>query len=146
MALDEADDSNEPTVLIANILSDKNRDSVYNIGSSDFERILKQQNESIFGKDGEHRDRKRSEDLIDDEDEDEFFDVVGEVDPKLVMQINQNFEAGLLAAEADSFWCFSKLLDGVLDYFTDMQPGVQMTIANMENLVSYVDKELCQHF
>ena len=80
------DDSDEPTQILANILADKARDSVYNIGSSDFERILKQQNESIFGKNQEHKDQaKRAEDHLDDEEEDEFFDVVGEVDPKLVM-------------------------------------------------------------
>jgi hypothetical protein len=57
--------------------------------------------------------------------------VVGDVDPQLEMAINQKFESGLLAAEADAFWCFSKMLNGVLDYFTDHQPGVHACIAKM---------------
>ena len=101
---------------LTEILADKRRDNIYCLSSTDFQRILKQENESIFGS-KEHRKRP-SEDLgSDDED---FFEVVGEVDPRLLMTINEKFEAGLLAAEADAFWCFSKLLDGVLDYFTDL--------------------------
>ena len=132
----EADDtkSGEPMTneeyerkILSDILVEKRRDNIYCLSSTDFQRILKQENESIFGS-KEHR-RRPSEDL--GSDEEDFFEVVGDVDPKLLMTINEKFEAGLLAAEADAFWCFVKLLDGVLDYFTDMQPGVHQCIAKM---------------
>ena len=61
------------------------------------------------------------------------------------MDINEQFEAGLLAAEADTFWCFSKLLDDVQDNFTDLQPGVHLTINKMNAIVTLQDAELSRH-
>jgi hypothetical protein len=45
------------------------------------------------------------------------------------------FEEGLLEAEADTFWCLSKLIDDIQDNFLEMQPGVLKIIDKMKALV-----------
>ena len=37
-------------------------------------------------------------------------------------------EESLKSVEADSFWCFSKLLDGIQDNYTFAQPGIQLKV------------------
>lgn len=46
--------------------------------------------------------------------------------------------------EADCFWCFSKLLDGIQDNYTFAQPGIQKRIKALENHISRIDSELQQ--
>ena len=41
--------------------------------------------------------------------------------------------------EADCFWCFSKLLDGIQDNYTFAQPGIQVKIKALSELVSRID-------
>ncbi|XP_053544027.1 TBC1 domain family member 22A isoform X5 [Ictalurus punctatus] len=41
--------------------------------------------------------------------------------------------------EADSFWCMSKLLDGIQDNYTFAQPGIQRKVKALEELVSRID-------
>ena len=41
--------------------------------------------------------------------------------------------------EADCFWCFSKLLDGIQDNYTFAQPGIQTRINQLQELVSRID-------
>ncbi|KAK2147459.1 hypothetical protein LSH36_551g00022 [Paralvinella palmiformis] len=41
--------------------------------------------------------------------------------------------------EADSFWCFSKLLDGIQDNYTFAQPGIQMRVQALYDLISRID-------
>ena len=55
------------------------------------------------------------------------------------------FEEGLLEAEADTFWCLSKLIDDIQDNFLEMQPGVLKIIDKMKALVGQADKELLNH-
>ena len=55
------------------------------------------------------------------------------------MAINEKFEAGLLAAEADAFWSLSKLLANVEDTFSETQPAVNKTINNMAAIVKIQD-------
>ncbi|RXM27957.1 TBC1 domain family member 22A [Acipenser ruthenus] len=43
--------------------------------------------------------------------------------------------------EADSFWCMSKLLDGIQDNYTFAQPGIQRKVKALEELVSRIDGE-----
>jgi len=43
--------------------------------------------------------------------------------------------------EADCFWCFSKLLDGIQDNYTFAQPGIQRRISSLKELVSRIDGE-----
>ncbi|MCI4389019.1 hypothetical protein PGIGA_G00092860 [Pangasianodon gigas] len=42
--------------------------------------------------------------------------------------------------EADSFWCMSKLLDGIQDNYTFAQPGIQRKVKALEELVSRIDE------
>jgi len=47
--------------------------------------------------------------------------------------------------EADSYWCVSKLLDGIQDHYTFSQPGIQRTIFKMRELVMRIDAPLANH-
>ncbi|KAM6924948.1 TBC1 domain family member 22B [Xenentodon cancila] len=48
--------------------------------------------------------------------------------------------------EADSFWCMSKLLDGIQDNYTFAQPGIQNKVKALEELVSRIDEDIHHHF
>ncbi|XP_028652367.1 TBC1 domain family member 22B [Erpetoichthys calabaricus] len=48
--------------------------------------------------------------------------------------------------EADSFWCMSKLLDGIQDNYTFAQPGIQTKVKALEELVSRIDEQVHNHF
>ncbi|KAK1152116.1 TBC1 domain family member 22B-like isoform X2 [Acipenser oxyrinchus oxyrinchus] len=48
--------------------------------------------------------------------------------------------------EADSFWCMSKLLDGIQDNYTFAQPGIQTKVKALEELVSRIDEHVHNHF
>lgn len=41
----------------------------------------------------------------------------------------------MICAEADSYWCLCKLLDGIQDHYTHAQPGIQRTVFRLEELV-----------
>ncbi|XP_054531490.1 TBC1 domain family member 22A isoform X4 [Pan troglodytes] len=45
--------------------------------------------------------------------------------------------------EADTYWCMSKLLDGIQDNYTFAQPGIQMKVKMLEELVSRIDVKVC---
>ncbi|XP_060759043.1 TBC1 domain family member 22A isoform X1 [Neoarius graeffei] len=47
--------------------------------------------------------------------------------------------------EADSFWCMSKLLDGIQDNYTFAQPGIQRKVKALEELVSRIDVTVHRH-
>ena len=46
------------------------------------------------------------------------------------------------AIEADSFWCLSRLLDGIQDNYIFAQPGIQRSVRKMAELVARIDSEL----
>ncbi|KAM4563033.1 TBC1 domain family member 22B isoform 1-T1 [Odontesthes bonariensis] len=48
--------------------------------------------------------------------------------------------------EADSFWCMSKLLDGIQDNYTFAQPGIQNKVKALEELVSRIDVDIHNYF
>ncbi|XP_062921575.1 TBC1 domain family member 22B-like isoform X4 [Mobula hypostoma] len=48
--------------------------------------------------------------------------------------------------EADSFWCMSKLLDGIQDNYTFAQPGIQKKVKALEELISRIDEQVHFHF
>lgn len=50
----------------------------------------------------------------------------------------------LTAVEADSFWCLSRLLDGIQDNYIAGQPGIQRNVKRMRELVGRIDRML--HF
>ncbi|XP_043103156.1 TBC1 domain family member 22B isoform X3 [Puntigrus tetrazona] len=64
----------------------------------------------------------------------------------------ENFEMASLPLdtqrniEADSFWCMSKLLDGIQDNYTFAQPGIQIKVKALEELVSRIDEDVHVHF
>lgn len=43
------------------------------------------------------------------------------------------------AIEADSFWCLSRLLDGIQDNYIAGQPGIQRSVRRMAELVARID-------
>ncbi|GAA5934461.1 uncharacterized protein JCM15063_004583 [Sporobolomyces koalae] len=49
------------------------------------------------------------------------------------------------ALEADSFWCLSKLLDGIQDNYIFAQPGITRAVKKMESLCNRVDARLAKH-
>jgi hypothetical protein len=51
----------------------------------------------------------------------------------------------LSAIEADSFWCLSKLLDGIQDNYISQQPGIQRLVKRMGELVKRIDGESNSH-
>uniref|UniRef100_A0A8C2NHC7 Rab-GAP TBC domain-containing protein n=1 Tax=Capra hircus TaxID=9925 RepID=A0A8C2NHC7_CAPHI len=52
-------------------------------------------------------------------------------------------EDALRNVEADTYWCMSRLLDGIQDNYTFAQPGIQMKVKMLEELVSRIDGEPC---
>ncbi|XP_012679266.2 TBC1 domain family member 22A isoform X6 [Clupea harengus] len=54
-------------------------------------------------------------------------------------------EEALRNIEADSFWCMSKLLDGIQDNYTFAQPGIQRKVKALEELVSRIDDTVHIH-
>jgi len=44
--------------------------------------------------------------------------------------------------EADTFWCMSKLLDGIQDNYTFAQPGIQMKVSKLQHLITRIDGKL----
>ncbi|RUP16959.1 rab-GTPase-TBC domain-containing protein, partial [Jimgerdemannia flammicorona] len=51
----------------------------------------------------------------------------------------------LAVVEADSFWCLSKLLDGIQDNYTFAQPGIQRQISTLKELICRIDAPLAAH-
>ncbi|KAK0485735.1 rab-GTPase-TBC domain-containing protein [Armillaria novae-zelandiae] len=49
------------------------------------------------------------------------------------------------AIEADSFWCLSRLLDGIQDNYIFAQPGIQRSVRRMAELVARIDAPLFAH-
>eukprot|EP00761_Pharyngomonas_kirbyi_P002243 gb/GECH01002247.1/.p1 GENE.gb/GECH01002247.1/~~gb/GECH01002247.1/.p1 ORF type:complete len:211 (+),score=41.06 gb/GECH01002247.1/:1-633(+) len=47
--------------------------------------------------------------------------------------------------EADTFWCFSKLLDSIQDNYTFAQPGIQRMVNRLEEVIERVDPPLQKH-
>ena len=51
-------------------------------------------------------------------------------------------EEKIREVEADCFWCFSKLLDGLQDLYTKDQPGLYKMLENLEKVIDQVDPAL----
>uniref|UniRef100_A0AC11DFH5 TBC1 domain family member 22A n=1 Tax=Ovis aries TaxID=9940 RepID=A0AC11DFH5_SHEEP len=54
-------------------------------------------------------------------------------------------EDALRNVEADTYWCMSRLLDGIQDNYTFAQPGIQMKVKMLEELVSRIDEQVHRH-
>lgn len=49
------------------------------------------------------------------------------------------------AVEADSFWCLTKLLDGIQDNYISAQPGIQRQVGALKDLTTRIDAGLAKH-
>lgn len=49
------------------------------------------------------------------------------------------------AVEADSFWCLTKLLDGIQDNYIYAQPGIQRQVKALRDLTKRIDAGLAKH-
>jgi len=49
------------------------------------------------------------------------------------------------AVEADTFWCLTKLLDGIQDNYIHAQPGIQRQVASLRDLTTRIDSSLAKH-
>ena len=50
------------------------------------------------------------------------------------------------AVEADSFWCLTKLLDGIQDNYIYAQPGIQRQVKALRDLTKRIDAGLAKHW
>ena len=50
------------------------------------------------------------------------------------------------AVEADTFWCLTKLLDGIQDNYIVGQPGIHRQVASLRDLTTRIDSGLAKHF
>ena len=55
-------------------------------------------------------------------------------------------KAVLDAVEADTFWCLTKLLDGIQDNYIVAQPGIHRQVAALRDLTTRIDSGLAKHF
>ena len=62
-----------------------------------------------------------------------------------ILAVNQEFEQDMLNAEADVYWCLSKLIDNIQDNYTELQPGVHKIINKMKALIKQSDPEILQY-
>ncbi|XP_797601.2 TBC1 domain family member 22B [Strongylocentrotus purpuratus] len=56
--------------------------------------------------------------------------------------INKLSKKILREIEADSFWCMSKLLDGIQDNYTFAQPGIQLKVVQLKELIQRINAPL----
>ncbi|TKA83712.1 hypothetical protein B0A55_00302 [Friedmanniomyces simplex] len=49
------------------------------------------------------------------------------------------------AVEADSFWCLTKLLEGIQDNYIHMQPGITRQVSALRDLTARIDGALARH-
>eukprot|EP01147_Barroeca_monosierra_P003331 gene3331-8260_t len=47
--------------------------------------------------------------------------------------------------EADCFWCLSKLLDGIQDNYTSMQPGITQKLQVLDKIIERIENKLYRH-
>lgn len=70
----------------------------------------------------------------------EFFE-----EPMEEWDIKTLSEEQLVIAEADAYWCLSRLLDGIQDHYTPAQPGIQEKVLLLEDMVRRIDEPLAAH-
>lgn len=56
-------------------------------------------------------------------------------------EVNLVGEEDRNVVEADSYWCMSKLLDGIQDSYTFAQPGIQTKVLQLGELMKRIDGE-----
>ncbi len=63
-----------------------------------------------------------------------------------VTSLDKISDEHLKNVEADSYWCFTKILNEVLDNYTTTWPGIQKSFLTIKEIMNRVDPELLQHF
>jgi len=64
---------------------------------------------------------------------------------KLDIEENELLSLGdeiLFDIEADSYWCFTKMMDRIQNNYTNNQPGITIMMKRMEEIITLVDKDL----
>jgi len=61
------------------------------------------------------------------------------------MKDNGINETNMFELEADTYWCFSKMMDKVQSNYTNNQPGLQKMMSKMEEIIKLLDPELVKH-
>ena len=69
------------------------------------------------------------------------------IDIESTLEINETvlFELGsdiIFEIEADSYWCFTKMMDRIQTNYTNNQPGLTLMITKMEEIIKLVDENL----
>ncbi|EEB07572.1 GTPase-activating protein gyp1 [Schizosaccharomyces japonicus yFS275] len=59
---------------------------------------------------------------------------------------NRVSKEDLLTVEADTYWCLSKLLDGIQDNYIQSQPGIYRQVMKLQELTQRIDVDLINHF
>jgi len=59
-------------------------------------------------------------------------------DPE-VCDITSLSKETLDSVEADTYWCLSKLVDGIQDNYTTSQPGIQRQLFKLKELIGRID-------
>lgn len=70
---------------------------------------------------------------------------IGDNDIETGMDPGQLPKSVLDAVEADSFWCLTKLLDGIQDHYIVAQPGIQRQVGALRDLTARIDSGLSKH-
>jgi len=60
--------------------------------------------------------------------------------------LNDIEEEHLSNIEGDSYYCLSKILDGILDNYTSSWPGIQKSFGKISEVIKRVDPDLLSHF
>lgn len=50
------------------------------------------------------------------------------------------------AVEADTYWCLTKLLEGIQDNYIVGQPGIHRQVGQLRDLTTRIDADLAKHF
>jgi TBC1 domain family member 2 len=72
------------------------------------------------------------------------------VDIEATLEINEDiiYDLGqetLFEIEADTYWCFTKMMDRIQNNYTHNQPGLTLMIQKMEEIIKLVDEDLFKH-
>jgi hypothetical protein len=73
-------------------------------------------------------------------------------DENLLSYTVENFDPAKISPrivgfiEADTYWCFSRLLETITDNYIHEQPGIIRQVGDLRNLISKIDVELINHF
>lgn len=70
---------------------------------------------------------------------------IADPDIEFGMDPGQLPKAVLDAVEADSFWCLTKLLDGIQDNYVHEQPGIHRQVGSLRDLTKRIDSSLVAH-